>query len=145
MTTTTFDEVRATGAGGVAWCPFEAFETLRRGGWSLHFAGELPWGALGITRYSDRTVWIVRGLTARQYRTVLAHEVIHAERGSRRELGLRKDEDEAQVDLEVIQRLVPLERYLAGRSRARNDAHLARLLDVDAYAVQEARTAYADA
>lgn len=45
--------------------------------WGIHFAPSLPWGALGVTRWADQTVWLVDGLTQVQRRCVLEHERQH--------------------------------------------------------------------
>lgn len=49
--------------------------------WRIHFARSLPWGALGVTRWSDRTVWRVHDLTQVERRCILEYERQHILRG----------------------------------------------------------------
>ena len=73
--------------------------------WRIHFAPSLPWGALGVTRWSDRTVWLVSGLTQVQRRCVIEHERQHILRG----LHSCDSADERAVDIATARTLIPLD------------------------------------
>lgn len=73
--------------------------------WRIHYAPTLPWGALGVTRWSDQTVWLVHGLTQVQRRCVLEHERQHIVRGRHS----CDDVDEAFIEQATARTLVPLD------------------------------------
>ena len=73
--------------------------------WHVHFAAALPGGALGITRWSDRTIWLMPNLTQVQRRCVLEHERQHILRGP----AGQGDDEERAVEISTARALITLD------------------------------------
>lgn len=72
--------------------------------WRVGYARALPGGARGITRWSDRTLWLLLDLTQVERRCVLEHERQHILRGP---AGQGHDEERA-VEIATARQLVTL-------------------------------------
>lgn len=89
--------------------------------WRIHFAPSLPWGALGVTRWSDRTVWLVHDLTQVERRCILEHERQHILRG----VHSCDDVDERAVEQATARILIPVDLLLDGLKWTRDVDELA--------------------
>lgn len=98
-------------------------------GWNLAFT-ELD-GVMGFTDVPQRTIWVDVRLDARERRSTVFHEILHALRGDETD-----DEDaERVVRLETARRLVPERQLRALLRDVLRGAHqlqdVAEVLDVD--------------
>jgi hypothetical protein len=82
--------------------PWRAMRDLPE--WSIHYAADLPWGAHGWTRWSDRTIWLRAGLSQVERRCALEHERQHVLRGP----DGQGECEEAVVEQATARALVPL-------------------------------------
>lgn len=92
--------------------------------WRIHFAPSLPWGALGVTRWSDRTVWLVHDLTQVERRCILEHERQHILRG----VHSCDDVDERAVEQATARALIPLDELLDALRWSRDPCEVADAL-----------------
>lgn len=93
-----------------------------------------------------RTIWLHHDLTGAEYRSTLAHELVHALRGDERcathELNERQ---EALVDRIAATLLVPLDQLVDGLRWCYSDRELAEYLSVDLDTVRTRLTRLTDA
>lgn len=89
---------------------------------------DLPGALRGFWHSPSRTVVLDRGLSQRERRSVLAHELVHAERGDACRQSARV---EAEVHEIAARRLVPLDRLVDAMRWARSESCLADELWVD--------------
>lgn len=90
--------------------------------WHVHFTAALPGGALGITRWSDRTIWLTPNLTQVQRRCVLEHERQHILRGP----AGQGDDEERAVEISTARALITLDDLA---DAARWSTHLREIAD----------------
>lgn len=72
--------------------------------WTIHFTDEMPERLRGVTRWEDKTVWVRKGLSQADRRSVIEHERQHILRGPG---GLRHPEERA-VRAETARHLITL-------------------------------------
>lgn len=104
--------------------PFETMNELLPT-WTLAFATLS--GVMGFTDPATRTIWINLGLTRRQRRSTIIHEIFHALRGDR-------DDDpaaEEQVAAAAANLLIPFDRLADAVARSRHADDVCDILEVD--------------
>lgn len=89
---------------------------------------DLPGALRGVWHMPSRTVILDSGLSQRERRSVLCHELVHSERGDACRQSARV---EAEVHAVAARRLVPLERLVDALRWARSESCLADELWVD--------------
>lgn len=83
--------------------PWRQFRHLAE--WTLLFA-DLPGRTLGLCNWADKTITLRRDLLQAQRRSVIAHEVVHVERGPFP--GHLQPREEREVSKEAARRLVDI-------------------------------------
>jgi hypothetical protein len=98
----------------------------------------LPAGVLGIIRCDGLVVVINERIARRQARCVLAHEIVHMERGLTDCLGMWRSREELAVHDAAARRLITLDQYAAAvvSCGGSDDVALAAELDVDQATLQ---------
>lgn len=96
--------------------------------WIVRIAA-LPPDQMGETCHETRTITVAAGMTQAERRSTIAHEVVHAERGSC--LAMHEAREERAVAREAARRLIPWERLVEACRWARNVHELADELWVD--------------
>lgn len=67
---------------------------------------ELPPGLLGLCDHDKRTIWLTTGMSQRQRRAVLKHELVHLKRG--RVFSHFVKQEERAVEVATAHALIPL-------------------------------------
>jgi hypothetical protein len=81
---------------------------------------ELPPGLLGLCDHDKRTIWLTTGMSQRQRRAVLKHELLHLQRG--RVFSHFVEAEELAVEVATAHALIPLP-ALIDALRWTRDAH----------------------
>jgi len=117
--------------------PFHPYAALREHpDWTLLMA-DLPPGEQGRWYDRQRVVVLARGLTQRERRCAVAHELVHAERGDDHtacgRVALRQEQ---HADAEASRRLITREDLVDALLWTGDEGELADVLHVDVHMVQ---------
>lgn len=94
--------------------------------WTVYWAHDLPEGVNGVTRWSDKTIWLRHGLSQVQRRCVIEHERHHVIRGPGGAIAV----EERAVDIATAHALISLEDLIRAAQWSRSLPELADELNV---------------
>lgn len=89
--------------------------------WDVQFAA-MPPGLIGGTDTAGRTIYLAPGMLQCQRRTVLDHELAHAEAG---DVGPQHPKREAEINQQSARRLIPIDQLVDAAKWAHNIDELA--------------------
>ena len=104
--------------------PWRAIRALVE--WTVHWTHDLPDGIDGVTRWSDRTIWVRHGLSQVQRRCIIEHERQHVIRGPGGAIAY----EERAVDIATAHTLISLDALISAAKWARSLPELADELNV---------------
>lgn len=119
--------------------PYDPWEHLLRYeglGWRLILEDLGVDGPLGLTSWPDRTIRLTTGMVEDQQRSVLAHELVHVERGPSHRVSHGVPDDEREVCETAALRLITFDALVEAAQWATTYSELADELNVDALTVQ---------